>query len=80
MRAPYLVTITQLDDKTFVVQVGCKSLSFTAFPATELSRYFENPDAVIVEYSKRFGWNLNEPAAPMAAVGVGYAGSAPPRF
>lgn len=82
MRAPYPVNITQLDDGTFVLQVGCKQLSFTSLPVTELARYFEHPETVIREYSRRLGWNLNEPVAPaVGGAALGYAANvASPRY
>jgi hypothetical protein len=57
--APYTVTITQADDRTLIVHVGCKTLTFPDNDTLlyELRRYLEDPSTAIHEYAARYGWN-----------------------
>lgn len=62
MRAPYTVTLTQVDDGTIITQVGCKTIVFTS-PGTlvsALARYFTDPELTIKEFSETHGWALAE--------------------
>lgn len=84
MRAPYPVTLTQVDDGSVVVQVGCKILVFENAEAagSSLIGYFNNPEDTIKAFSARYGWNLNEPVAPaVGGAAFGYAANvASPRY
>lgn len=84
MRAPYPVTLTQADDGTFIVRVGCKTLTFPNLDmlGDELRAYFAAPGETIVRYEKAFGWpsgpavesaysGLNDLDVPIAGAAVG---------
>lgn len=80
MRAPYPVTLTQVDDNSIIVQVGCKTVVYNSHATlfNDIERYFIRPDETIAEFSMKFGWDLNAPPAPPIAYGVTAGG--PPRF
>jgi hypothetical protein len=68
VKAPWPVTITQLDDGSLLVSVGCKTMSYwdhAAFHA-DLRDYFEAPEATIKGISKRYGWS--EPGEQLSSV------------
>jgi hypothetical protein len=73
MKVLYEVRLTQVDNGGLIVNVGCKTLVFTsvAIAMQELSLFFENPDATIDEYAKRYGWAREAPA-PASPPTIGY--------
>jgi len=66
MKAPYEVRIQQLDNEGALVAVGCKILAFSslAIALEQIGLYFENPEKVIAEYARRYGWTSATPPAP----------------
>lgn len=60
MRAPYDVLISQADDGGFVVRVGCKTLVYERSSILrllgEVEAYFNDPNKVIADRSKEYGW------------------------
>lgn len=74
MNAPYAVTLTQVDDGSFIVQVGCKTIVFQTVDALlpALRGYFEHPEHTIETYSKKHGW----PTVPGPRVASGFGGAA----
>ena len=67
MKAPYDVNLTQLDDGSIIVRVGCKLLSYRPrdFPVgsfwdlfADLKAYFDDPEGTIKRFSAGFGWPL----------------------
>lgn len=77
-KVPWGITLTQVDNGGLIVQVGCKHLVFEdpLMAIRELGRLYEQPNSVIEEYSRKYGWptealvNRREEAAAIAASGV----------
>lgn len=64
MRAPYSVTITQVDDRSLLVQVGCKTLAYPIRDLehflADLALYITDPEHAIKAMSERHGWATGE--------------------
>lgn len=75
MRAPYDVTISQVDDGSFIVRVGCMTLTFIDAPTllANLKNYYADPKETIAQYEKAFGWP--QPCYPEPIEGGAYSGS-----
>jgi hypothetical protein len=58
MRVPWTVEISQLDNLSVIVKVGCKSLAFESVDValSELKHFFDDHEAVIKTYAERYGW------------------------
>jgi len=78
VKAPYAVTINQLDDESFLVYVGCKTLTFVNLMdlVTHLRRFYTDPEATIREFEARFGWPTVASGAERAVIG----GESPNRY
>jgi hypothetical protein len=61
VKAPYDVTLSQCDDGSIIVRVGCKVITFvnTAEMTVHLHRYFTDPEATIREFEARYGWKTD---------------------
>jgi hypothetical protein len=67
VKAPYDVNLTQLDDGSILVRVGCKLLSYRPRDPellADLTAYFNDPQATIKRFSGAFGWPLEQAAGP----------------
>jgi len=67
MKAPYTIELTQLDDRSILVRVGCKTLSYQAGDPQmldDLVSYFADPEGAIRRFSAGFGWKLEPTDAP----------------
>lgn len=75
MRAPYDITIRQVDNGGFSVNVGCKTLVYTTLGemANDLCLYFNSPDETIKRLSAAHGWAIETGAL------IG-GGAVPPPF
>lgn len=81
MRAPYDITIRQVDNGGFSVNVGCKTLVYTTLGemANDLCLYFNSPDETIKRLSAAHGWAIETGALiGGGAVPPPFRGSVPP--
>jgi len=69
-KAPYDVRLTQLDDGSVLVTVGCKVLSYRHDDpqlAADVVEYFRDPGGMVRRFSAAFGWAIESPEQPAQA-------------
>lgn len=58
MKAPYAVMLSQLDDGSIHVHVGCREFSYRSPHelVEDLVAYFSDPQATMKRFSEKFEW------------------------
>ena len=71
MKIPYTIQIDGTDNGGFIVQVGCRRLTFTSRESLvdALREYLGNPQGVAERYAKTFEWSTDPVAVQPAPVG-----------
>ncbi len=71
MKIPYTIQIDGTDNGGFIVQVGCRRLTFTSRESLvdALREYLGDPQGVAERFAETFGWS-SDPIAPPVATAI----------
>jgi len=73
-KAPYEVRLSQLDDGSVLVHVGCKVLSYRHDDpqlAADVVEYFQDPGGMVRRFSAAFGWLASYASGRDGLIGPG---------